>query len=183
MKLMLAWLKQWLPLVRPFLPYGIAAALALTALHLYNRAQQEQGAWAERDRVMHLRLDSLGKALDSTAKAFRVDTVKFRVTRQRWDTVRAGVDTQYLHDTLPVPVEVVREVVHAADTTIKACTQAVLDCSKGWALERAKSATLSQRIAGLERQVHPPLIQRVGGSLTSYALWRAVEAVVWATRK
>jgi hypothetical protein len=70
-------------------------------------------------------------------------------TRIKWDTVKAGIDTAWLHDTIPVPVEVVRTVVLSADTAIKACTEALNTCQAlvGAQRRRAEAAETDAKLA------------------------------------
>lgn len=79
---------------------------------------------------------------DSLRGQYRADTVRLRSWRTRWDTVRAGIDT--LHDTVTVPVEVVREVVAVADSTVKACTMALRTCERR--IAAAESVTVAVRV-------------------------------------
>lgn len=64
-----------------------------------------------------------GKGIDTL---YRIDTLRMRVAVHHWDTVKAKVDTI----TVPVPVEVVREVVREADRTINACQMVVQTCEQ-----------------------------------------------------
>lgn len=164
---------EWL---RPFLPYIVLGLVIWAGVSYYNSVQRERGAWAEREKMFHARLDSLERGIKEAQAQFKVDTVRLTKLKSHWDTVKAGVDT--LRDTVRVPVEVVREIVHQADTTIKACTMAVTSCSAGWALERAKSATLTAEVAGWRRQANPPLLVRAGRMGKDYLILRAVEAVL-----
>lgn len=58
---------------------------------------------------------------DSALRAFRVDTVRVVEAVTRWRTLR---DTLRLSDTVPVPVETVREIVRTCDSLAFACEAA-----------------------------------------------------------
>ncbi len=93
--------------------------------------------------IVTFQRDSAREALEHRVPALDslIDTL--------WLRSKLRVDT--LTDTLPVPVEVVREIVRDADTTIRACRATVSACERVASLERARADTLANRVKLLER--------------------------------
>jgi hypothetical protein len=60
------------------------------------------------------------RQIDSLSKIVRVDTVRVTKTVTKWRTLSDTLE-RYLRDTVPVPVEVVREVKAACDSLANAC--------------------------------------------------------------
>lgn len=127
-----------LPLAVYLVAGGIAVFgswLALDRAHQRAIGKQElqivQYEMANRD----LRMEA-----DSLRKAYKPQAVAAAKWHTKWDTLRAGVDTQWLKpDSVPVPVEVVRTIVVTADSAIRTCTQALQTCEarvgiaqRGW---------------------------------------------------
>lgn len=81
----------------------------------------------------------------------RVDTL----IRDRWQPARLRVDT--LPDTVRVPVPVVRDLVAAADTTIRACRVTLTDCERLAAAERARADSLGAQLRDTRRLGAPRL--------------------------
>jgi hypothetical protein len=99
---------------------------------------------------------------DSLSRVFHVDTVRVTKTVTAWRTL---TDTLVLSDTVPVPVEVVREVVATADSAITACTLALGTCSElTAALRRQVAGLTAERDAALTiaRRAKPGALQRWG---------------------
>ena len=80
---------------------------------------------------------------DSLAKIEKPQVTAAVKWRTKWDTLKAGIDTQWLKpDSVPVPVEIVRYITAAADSTIRACSTALQTCeARGNALSRALAAS------------------------------------------
>lgn len=89
---------------------------------------------------------------DSLEKAFKRDTVIFNKWRTRWDTI-VHTDSQWIHDTLPVPVKVVKELVYVADTTIKACTQALNTCNQRVGAEKTARLAAEEEVKILKKSI------------------------------
>jgi len=108
----------------------ILALVAAGALYVKDREAQAvaRAQYAAKDSVRRVAIDSLERRVESIKVAYRRDTVRLRTWLTRWDTVKAGIDT--LHDTTTVTVEVVREVVRTADSTVNACRVVVATCEK-----------------------------------------------------
>ena len=83
----------------------------------------------------------------------QAETLTVRVTR--WKAATTLVDTAWLHDTVAVPVEVVREVVKQADSTISACTTVLGTCEQRSVALDSVNASLKRQIAALPK---PPSV-------------------------
>ena len=83
---------------------------------------------------------------DTLERRFRVDTGHLRVAVAHWNTAKARLDTAWLHDTVPVPVEVVHAIVAAADTTIHACTIALGTCTQRVAAAEALTRVVRREL-------------------------------------
>lgn len=82
------------------------------------------------DAAIEALRDTLARRSDSVRVVFKAETVTVAAKARKFEALKAKIDTQWLKpDTVPVPVEVVREVVAAADTTIKACQQTIRTCA------------------------------------------------------
>lgn len=110
---------------------------------------------------------------DSLAALLAVKQETLTIRTDRWRTLAGRVDTAWLRDTVirTVPVEVVREVVRSADSTIHACTDAVSTCEL---LVAARDSTIRAKdrvIAAMPRAPSPWRLraERVGWiALTAY---------------
>lgn len=76
---------------------------------------------ADRYATLTAQLATVTAQRDSALRAFRVDTVRVVEAVTRWRTLR---DTLRLSDTVPVPVETVREIVRTCDSLAFACEAA-----------------------------------------------------------
>lgn len=86
--------------------------------------------------------DSLAQIAIAVRERYEKDTSRARVWRTRWDTVRAGIDTQWLRDTTPVPVAVVHAALQTADSTIRVCGVALTRCDSLQGLQGARADSL-----------------------------------------
>ena len=123
--------------------YALLAVALIGAWQANNYHQREIGkrdlliAAAERTNA------DLRHLADSLAKAYRVDTVRFRVIRTQVDTLTRTVEN-WKTDTLKVV-----EYVTKADSTIKVCSMALATCEervavaqRGWDGARKEIAIL-----------------------------------------
>lgn len=118
--------------------------------------------------------DSLNRVSDSLKKQFKVDTVRLAKWKTKWDTLKAGIDTQWLKpDSVPVPVEVVKTVILTADSTINACKQALLTCDQRVGVERQKTALAEDKAAQYKKKI-PSLTSRVLGTLRDASIGYAI---------
>jgi len=93
--------------------------------------------------------DSLAVVADSLRAAYRVDTVRLRSWRTKWDSVTlpGTVDT--------IPKEV---LVYVADSTIRACTQALGTCERRVAVERERGDSLQTAADQWKRVAKGPFL-------------------------
>ena len=138
---------NWKLLASKMAPY-LAATVALSAsVAWYNHYQREIGRrdllirqYAEEATVQKKRADSL-------SLRYVRDTVRLWKTIRRTDTLTQTVE-QWKHDTVKVV-----EFVQQADSTIKACTQALATCEQRIGAERARGNALQGEAALLRRQM------------------------------
>lgn len=149
-----------------------AALLALTLLMAkctYDERRRAEGidrAWlaqvaAERDTVRLLR--------DSLAKAFRVQVETVRVATVRRIPVRDTVE-RWLRDTVPVPVEIVRELVRVDSVLIQACSVALNTCGAEKAALLTDLSLAEKQRDYWQRRAAPSLLTR----LSTAAKWLAI---------
>jgi len=122
----------------------VLAVAALGGLVAWNN--QHQRAIGKRDIQIHqyeVANHALRAEADSLAKAYRVDTLRLTRLKLRTDTLTQTVE-RWKRDTLTVV-----EYVTRADSTIKACTQALSTCDervgvaqRGWAGARDEMKVL-----------------------------------------
>lgn len=125
--------------------YAVLGVAVIGAWQANNYHQREIGkrdlliASAERTNA------TLRHQADSLAKQYRVDTVRFRVTKTRVDTLTQTVDN-WKTDTLKVV-----EYVAKADTAIKACSMALLTCEQRVGIAQAGWDNARKEIANLKK--------------------------------
>src|SRR6185503_10272336 len=96
-------------LIGSLVPYLLVGILGGGFWLEHNYQERQKGARDERIRQLTTTNDSLVKVAKVYQHAYRVDTVRLTKTLTRRDTVLQSV-TRYLHDTVAVPVEVVRRI-------------------------------------------------------------------------
>lgn len=120
----------------------VGVCLALVA-GVWFEGYQAGHAKAE-SRSLQTSITALTRANDSLKAVFKVDTVKLTKQLTKWDTVKGRIDTLLKHDTLNVPVEVVKYIEQQADTTIKVCRVTLSDCALGWQKSQAEVDSLKK---------------------------------------
>ncbi len=136
-------------LLKTAAPYAIAAVIGTGWYAGHNANQRAIGA---RDVLLHQDQLTIA-ALEETAKYQRVqyktDTLRLTVVRSRWDTLTQrfhDTTSVVVHDTTPVPVIQVREIVRAGDSTQAACGVVVASCE-------SRLATAGQELATTRAQL------------------------------
>ena len=137
----------------------VLVGLVVVVVALYGREQRRAGTFAALYATAKHERDSLARRGVQIRQEFIRDTTAAKKARVVYLDAKAKVDTQFLHDTVPVPVEVVREVVAAADTTIKACFATVSTCSLALANADAEKRALVRQIRLLEKR-QPSALRR-----------------------
>lgn len=142
---------------------GAFVALMLAVAYIYHlggeKALLKQRLHASDSTVAAL--TARGRGMDTL---YRTDTLRLRVAVTRWDTVKAKADTI----TVPVRVEVVKEVIREADRTINACQVVVQTCEQ-------RVANRDSIIVELRKQ--RPLLLGVTDSKTK----RVLKKMGWVT--
>lgn len=165
----------------PWVPIALGV-LVVAALWLWQRERQsgaaDRATYEERMRVLSGERDSLAGRAARTDTQYVTDTAALREAAARFARRAARVDTQWLHDTIPVPVEVVREIVASADTTIRACRAALTTCEQRVAdrdsviaVERRLRATGDSLTRALLRQSLPRFTPFVEGGVDPLHQW------------
>lgn len=131
------------------------AVLGVAVIGGYNVFVHQQREVGKRDLLIaqHERTnEQLRKTQDSLAKAYRVDTVRFRVIRTQVDTFTRTVEN-WKTDTLKVV-----EYVTKADSAIRVCSMALVTCEqrvavaqRGWDGARKEIALLKSAMPSKAR--------------------------------
>jgi hypothetical protein len=144
-------------------PWLALALVGLVAKCQYDRALRTDGARDLAQQQLIVQRDSLSRLLAGLAVAYRVDTIVLRETVKARKPVIDTV-TRWLTDTVPVPVEVVREIVRVDSVVIAACFVSLRTCEAEKEALRA-DLVLSQRQTVLWREkAQPSLWQQLGNS-------------------
>lgn len=141
----------------------VAGGLALWGLYAGWRHEVQVravAAYAVADDVTVIH--RLTTRADSLQAVFRVDTVRLTKWLARWDTLRVGIDTLLQHDTVTVPVEVVRTIIASADTTIRECHSVLSTCEQGWLTAKQQVLTLQTALAKTQQLQPSVLMPRFG---------------------
>jgi hypothetical protein len=159
---------------RSIAPYALVALVAV--LWRYTDAQQERRIGAAEQRAAtatHAR-DSLKAVKDSLAKASvaQVETLRVSVVRRVpvLDTVEV-----FLRDTVPVPVEIVRELVRVDSAVIHACMVALGTCEHEKSVLRLDIIKTEQQRDAYKAQI-PSGFQSMQRSVRDMAIGAAL---VW----
>lgn len=151
------------------LPWWWVALIGLASLGVAVDALQAHDAEVRRTALVQHSLDSTATVLDSLrardaklAQATHTDTLKLVQWRTRYDTVEKRVVLN-VHDTVAVV-----QFVHAADSTIAACSQLVTDCQARTRLLTEQVVAVSAERDLWKRQA-PNLIQRHVGLVSGAA--------------
>lgn len=160
------------PLAAKAIPYALLAVAAIGFKVQYDRNQRAIGA-AEVviSQTRHER-DSLRAVKDSLAVASHAQVETLRVAVIRRIPIRDTVE-RFLRDTVPVPVEVVREIVRADSLVIRACTVALGTCEQEKAALR-RDLFLSRQETDAVRRLQPSGFRTVTTSLRDAAIGAAL---------
>jgi hypothetical protein len=135
-------------LLKSAAPYALAAVVGSGAFASFVHQQRQIGVRDERLRVDQITIAALADSARRQAIVYVRDTMVLRQTVRRWDTVTARFhDSTLVHDTVSVPVERVREVVRAGDSTIHACALVVSDCQSRLTTALAIGENYRQQLA------------------------------------
>lgn len=108
------------PLLLKVVPYAAILLLSLGVKHCYDSGIRNKAVAAERGRVATAYRDTLKATKDSAVKAYKRDTIHLTKRVVERVTVLKEVE-KWLRDTVPVPVEVVKEIIKADSQVIEAC--------------------------------------------------------------
>lgn len=147
----------------------LSALLGVVAWTAYGAAQRAVGRRDQQIRTLTHALDSAAKVGRGLDTVFLRDTVRLTRTRIERDTVFATVE-RFLHDTVPVPVEVVREIVRADSLVIQACTDALNTCEQRVANLTDRLALSERRGDVWRRQASPSLLRQLTDKLPALGL-------------
>lgn len=156
------------PLFIKAAPWAVAAALAVGVKLQYDAKLRAEGAARQVLQQTAPQRDSLRVLKDSLALASTVQVETLRVAVVRRVPVRDTIE-RFLRDTVPVPVEVVRELVRVDSTVIQACTLALNTCAQEKAVLR-QDILLAQRQADAYRRLIPSGFAKARSTLTTAAI-------------
>lgn len=143
--------------------YAFAAALVVAAAIYFGWRQYERAVGARDEKIKTLRVsnDSLEKLSKRVDIQFVTDTLRLAGKKANYDSAKASVEAKWLHDTIPVPVEVVKTIIQKADSTQAACSVVVTDCVKQVGVQRALVANRDSVISILKAE-KPGILARCG---------------------
>lgn len=132
------------------------------------------GVEAERDRAKaqaaRLQLRTVVETLKVVEVQYRTDTMRLTRWRTQWDTLIAE---RHYHDTVWLD-----RVIATGDSTIRACTAALVTCERRVALERQRAELLRDQLTDAERRVGQTkrrrAIELVGAAAAGLVVGRAV---------
>jgi hypothetical protein len=157
-------------------PYVALAALLVAAFAAYTAQQRAIGrAEASAAQAAQALAHATHRA-DSLSRAYRADTVRLTRLVARWDTLYAPyTDTLTVRrtDTVRVPVR----VLVAADSTIRVCRDALLNCDQRVAAAQAIAAGWEARLLTVQAQQPSALSvwgSRLGALVAGLAIGRLV---------
>lgn len=130
-------------------PYlGLVAVLGIARC----RDVQHQRAIGAANERLHIADSTLRVVRRDSVRldtVYRVDTMRLTRTLVRRDTVLRTVD-RYIRENVPVPVDVVREVLKADSQAIAACTFALSTCELRVSNAERRAALLQRQTADLK---------------------------------
>lgn len=133
----------------------------------YDKKQQELGAVKALLGVTIAQRDTAKRSADSAKLAYRRDTIRLAGKIVYRDSIVAKVDTQFLDRNIPVPVEVVKEIIKADSQALNACQIVRRTCEE-------RVALVQRDLDGANRQIN--LLKRTSNrSLVA----KAKTATVW----
>lgn len=140
------------PLVIKAAPWAVVAIVGLGAKCGYDAKQRQIGRMQERLRIADSTLAVVRRDSVRLQTVYRSDTVRLTRTLVRRDTVLRTVD-RFLRDTVPVPVDVVREIVRADSQVIQACTIALSTCEQRVSNAERRAQLLAQQVADTKKLI------------------------------
>lgn len=156
----------WTPLLAKATPYLIGAALAVAWKVDHDRSVVERALLDEHLKLRGDTITALTRRLSVVDANFRVDTVRLTKAIRVKDSTTKSAEIKWLHETVPVPVTVVKEIVKADSLALSACLVTVSSCS-------SQVAVRDSLLGAYQRQLHDAM--RLRPSWWS----KAKGAVVW----
>jgi hypothetical protein len=159
------------------LPYVAIALLLLFSKSTYDGRRRAEGVSAVRADSIRTARAELKVVRDSLQTAMRAEVETLRVAVVRRVPVRDTVE-RWLRDTVPVPVEVVREIVRVDSVVIAACSTALTTCAQRAEVLEADLLLSQQQTALWQRRARPSLLTQ----LSTAGKWLAVGFLIGVTR-
>lgn len=142
---------------------GIAVLAMLYEKSSYDRHQRELGALEFKIGVLSQDTLRLKHDSDSLKSAFRVDTVKLTRSILKRDTVLATVE-HFLHDTVKVPVQVLRDVIRVDSLALNACLVSLSTCEQRLAVKNAQITNLTTQRDLWRKAAQPSWFRRTSST-------------------
>lgn len=146
--------------VKPWMLYAGAALLALLWWKHHEADLRDQGAAREREAALVERNAHLENDAGRIDTVYTVDTIRLV---SRHTAYVASRDTLRITDTVQV-----RHLIALADSTISACSVALLTCEQAKANLRAQIANLDSTITAIQQQ-RPGFLRRTFGCTAGLA--------------
>lgn len=127
----------------PLIAAGLIVAFAWLWDH--DRGVRHRALLENRLQARGDSLDSLRRSVRRIDTVFRQDTSRLRAAVRRRDTVRVEID-RFLHDTVPVPVEVVRRIVVADSVALNACMMSLRTCEQRVSVRDSLIGSLNRQL-------------------------------------
>lgn len=141
-----------------------AIALGLSAKSCYDADRRAEGAAEEQIKVVSVQRDSLKTVRDSLANAQRAQKETLRVTLIKRIPVHDTV-TRWFPDTVPVPVEIVREVVRVDSVVIAACMLTLTTCERRVSILETDLSLSQQQTAFWKHRAQPSTLLKIRNAL------------------
>lgn len=159
-------------IVRQFAPYALAVLLLPVLKCTYDGRRRAEGAEQVAVKAREKAEGELAIAKRRVDTTYRTDTIRLTRTLVRRDTVLATVK-EYIDREVPVPVEVVRDVLRADSTAIAACLVTVLTCEQRVAVRDSTISLLMTDRDYWKGEARPSLwtqVKQVPGRVGSHAI-------------
>lgn len=171
------------PLWEPVIAFVLALVVIWFVITQHDAAVRREALWYRADSIRSVQIGRLQYTADSLERAYRVDTLRLTKTVTKYEQLAGRVDSAWLHDTIRVPVEVVREIKASADTAIRACTAVRLTCEQRVGVLTAWKDSATASAAANRALAFPSIGQRAYTMGRDYLILRAVEAAAVAILK
>lgn len=169
------------PLLLKLAPYVLLGGAVFGLKHCYDKDIRDKAVADERGKVATAYRDTIGRSIDSVRKTFKQDTIK--LTKRVLERVPVMVEVEkFIDKEVPVPFEVVKELIRVDSNAFQACQVVRLTCQEEnrlLKLDIIKSEDQTKAALSLQpsfgRQVSTHTIAGLAGALACF-FWCPREA-------